>query len=310
MMIYFFTRRRLKRGTDSFSDKFSTVTRYVEVDETASGAFKGVRLPVDKWARRVLDQSQNGEVLVYVHGFNTSQFDLIRRVQTLRKALSFKGAIIGFDWPTGSTKKLTELFKVYRKAKTNVNKLDNILVTDGLNPIWKADTGTVMHVMGHSMGAYAIANAFSRAPTETGPIGKDWAVGEAVFSAADIDARMMKKNGGYALAMQVRSKRLTHYYSNKDGVLDISGQQFHNGNPRSGRVGIAPAITKGLVDVSMQDRYLSQIPSHEQTTQLSHNWYLDDGGFLKDLDLVLHGKPAKDIKTREPGQGGDQRLKP
>lgn len=308
-MIYFFTRRRLKRGTDAFSDKFATVTRYIEIDETAGGAFKGVRLPVDKWARRVLSQSQNGEVLIYVHGFNTSQFDLIKRLRTFRSKLGFKGAIIGFDWPTGSTKKLTELFKVYRKAKTNVNKLDNILVTDGLNPLWKADTGTTLHVMGHSMGAYAIANAFSRAPTETGPIGKNWSVGEAIFSAADIDARMMKKRGGYALTMQERSARLTHHYSAEDKVLQISGQ-MHDGHPRSGRAGIAPDIAKGLIDVSMQDRYLSQTPTHQQETRHSHSWYLDDRGFLTDLDLVLRGVEAKKMKTRQPGQGGDQRLVP
>jgi len=308
-MIYFFTRRRLKRGTDKFSDKFASVTRYVEIDETAGSSFKGVRLSVDKWGKRVLAQSKNGEVLIYVHGFNTSQFETIKRLQTLRSKLSFKGAIIGFDWPTGSTKKLTELFKVYRKAKTNVNKLDNILVTDGLNPLWKADNDATLHIMGHSMGAYAIANAFSRAPSEIGPIGKDWAVGEAVFSAADIDARMMKKKGGYALPMQERSTRLTHFYSTHDDVLQISGQ-MHEGRPRSGRAGIAPDITKGLVDVSMQDRYLSQTPKPKRKTQHSHSWYLDDAGFLKDLDLVLAGKPAKQINTREPGQGGDQRLVP
>lgn len=308
-MLYFFTRRRQKRGTDKFSDKFGSVTRYIEVRNTSSTGFSGVQLSAEKWARRVLAQSTNGQVLIYVHGFNTSQIDLVKRLEKLRAKLRFNGAVIAFDWPTRSSSSPFDLLKIYRSAKTNVNKLDNILVTEGMNVLWTENTGINFHVFGHSMGAYAIARAFSLPESDPGPVGKNWKVKEAVFGAADIDARMMRKDGSAALTMHIRSKRLTHFHSTVDDVLQMSGQ-IHAGHPRSGRAGLAPDVAPEMFDVSVQDRYLAKFQSHQQNTQRSHSWYLDDDGFLADLDETLRGVKAANTSTREPHVGGDQRLIP
>ena len=308
-MIYFFTRRRLKRGTDRFSDNFGDVTRYIEVSDVTANGYRGKFLQAEAWAKGALAQSKNGEVLLYVHGFNTSQLDLVRRLQHLRAKLAFKGAIIGFDWPTESTNNPLKLFKVYQTAKTNLNKLDNILVTEGMNVIWEADKTMDFHVLAHSMGAYAVSFAFSHIEEKPGARGKNWKVQEAIFGAADLDARRMRKNGADALAMQFRSKRLTHFHSTVDDVLQMSGQ-IHEGHPRSGRVGLAPDLAKGFYDVSVEDRYRKKFKQHEKTTQLSHSWYQDDDLFLSDVDQILRGVPAASITTREPHSGGDQRLKP
>lgn len=309
-MIHIFTRRRLIRGTNQFSDKRADVTRYLALTEESGGEFKGVRLSPESWAKSVLKQSQYGEVLLFVHGFNTPQIDVIHRLKFLRENLKFPGAIIGFDWPTPHFEwwEFTKIRRVYRTAKENLNRLDNTLVTEGLDVIWNADSSITIHTLAHSMGAYAVARALSFGKTVQSPDGGSRNIKEAIFGAADIDARQMSSLGGFAGVMSKRSERLTHFYSQVDQILDVSDRRL-NWSSRSGREGLAPEIPAGFHDVSVHDRYERVLRPSQRGTGPSHSWYLDDPIFLADVDQILAGIDAKLITTREKSDNGDQRLK-
>lgn len=303
--IYFFSRRAYNPGSDTFSDGFARLTRFVELDRITGTVAQDDILDRDTWAARVRAEVGSDGVLCFVHGFNTPQIDMLRRRQAIASGLrgaGWRGVVIAYDWPHRPG-----IFS-YGSARTLAKRSAPFLVGEGLAPL----LGRKLHVIAHSMGSLVTVRGFSQtrdlSPTP-------WSVDQVALVAADVDAEEMAKGTGHADVMDKRSDRVTNYYSNRDRVLKASEDIVSGGRDRLGFVGIPTENGSGFADVACGARYHLTIPKPsgakaEQT--FSHSWYFEDDLFYRDLAATLKGKATGNMgATRGVSGGGpDQALKP
>ncbi len=304
-MQYFYSRRTFNQSTGRFSNNPASLTRYVALGETEHPATKGHLLKASDWAKAVFADSANNEVVIFVHGYNTDQGEMLARMNLIAKGLKragYGGKVVSFDWPSDGSPSPEAYRRDWRDAKAVARNM----VMDGVKLLRETRPGAKVHLIAHSLGAFLSLRGF-------GVVGDAFFPGqvdEAVFIAADADQDWMIKGAWGALVMGQRCKRLTNYYSEEDVILDLGGRFLNHGTKRSGRHGIKPDPAPRFFDVSCSDRYKTDIPTNSQTSIKSHNWYFDSDFFYEDLARTLSGKSANTMPTREAHGGGDQRLKP
>ncbi|SEW47418.1 Alpha/beta hydrolase of unknown function [Cognatiyoonia koreensis] len=304
-MDYFYSRRTFNSQTGRFSNNVASVTRYVGIGPSDGQAARGHLLTAQQWAKAVHDQSPNGHVVVYVHGFNTAQSTMLKSLATIKAGLkkqAFKGAVAAFDWPSDGEGSSAG----YRRDRSDAKAVARHMVLDGIKLLHEAKPSAKIHLLAHSMGAYVSLRGWGEVGNAFFP-GK---VDQAIFVAADADQNWMINGAWGSLVMQQRCNRLTHYFSAHDEVLDVSGKIVNFGTSRSGRHGIKPGPAPTFRDVSCGDRYHSVFPQHKRGTTLSHNWYFQDGRFYQDLVGTLAGKSHTALGTRQNLSDGDQRITP
>ncbi len=305
-MHHFFSRRSFNAQKGRFTDNPADVTRYVAVTSTTGPVSKGHLMPCEDWVDAVRASSASGHVMIYVHGFNTSQAEFLGRLKRIKGGLAgagWTGAVVGFDWPSDGE------VLAYGSDRADARKVGRFLAVDGIGPLLKALKPGRLHLLAHSMGAYLTIRGFSEVGDSGGPGAVPWSVREMVFVAADIEQKWLDKGASGALVAEKRSARLTHYHSGEDKVLDLSGKIINIGSKRSGRHGIRPAKPDGFHDIDCAARYLARTPPVKRTTIHSHNWYYEDPAFYADLAATLDGQDALTIPTRgAPDADGDQSL--
>ena len=118
-MDHIFTVRRVKKG--AFTDEPGS-TYFLKVPPGVNdispdqkvGAV-GAGMP-DSWAKEVMAAAKTGtnaangaiqgDIVIYVHGFNTPTNTMLERHRLIRKGLEgqgYKGTVVSFDWPSAST---------------------------------------------------------------------------------------------------------------------------------------------------------------------------------------------------------------
>lgn len=304
-MLYFFSRRAFNAQSGQFSNNASDVTRYVGIDDVGSPISKGSLIDKGPWVQKVLMQAGQGPVLFYVHGFNTTQTQMLKTLATLRarlRAQGYPGTVVAYDWPSDG-----DLFG-YARDRTDAKKVAPYLPLDGLAPLMAASPGTPLHVLAQSMGTYLVLRGFAEVPDSGAPGTTPWKIGQLLFTAADVDQLWLNKGAWGALVVERRCARLTNYYSGLDLVLDVSGKIINGGTKRAGRYGIRPNGPANAADVDCEGRYLAAVPPNQRTEQKSHNWFYGDDTVYRDMALTLAGTPSAALPTRAPKPGGDQSL--
>ena len=300
-MRFFYSRRTFNQSDGRFSNNRASVTRYVSLSNTTSAVTTGHLMDAQAWAQGVHAQSQNNDVVIYVHGFNTSQNTMLQRMDKISaglKAQNYQGAVVAFDWPSDGQ----PWPSAYRRDWFDAKAVARHMVLDGIKLLREANPNARIHLLAHSLGAFLALRGFG----EVGNAFFPGQVEQAVFVAADTDQDWMIDGAWGSLVMQQRCDRLTNYYSLEDQILDLAGQ-FLNGNTlRSGRHGIRPDPAPTFADVSCGDRYLSEVPSHQQGPISSHSWYFDSSRFYQDLASTFSGGAG----VRQNLSNGDQRLTP
>lgn len=306
-MHYFFSRRTFHAAVGRFTNNAASLTRYVGIDQVGTAASSGHMLEAEAWAQKVLQQSATGEVLVFVHGYNITQGESLKRLMKVKAgvvAQGFKGAVVGFDWPADG-----DLFG-YQRDKADAKRVARFLVLDGIKLLQMAGAGVTVHLLAHSMGAYLAARGLGELWDADAPGAFRGKIGEALFVAADLDQAWLMDGAWVSLVMQRRAARLTHYYSQADQVLDMSGKSFNAFTLRSGQHGVRPGAGPHVVDVACRDRFAARFSQPAPTTAKTHNWYFDDSRFFADVVAVMAGTAPAAMQTRQPHGGGDQRLLP
>ena len=232
------------------------------------------------WLEGVEAQSSRKEVIVAVHGFNTSRAGLIGSAQKINGLANPNGtrAVIGYDWPANyetsaswlNVLKLPDIYDHDRKMTAHMAKH----FLDDMQWLAKA-TGCRVNLLAHSMGAFLVATAIHARrfafPSNV--------FGQIILGAADIEQHDLKV-GRFGKTLADKSKRVVHYHSKYDKVLHVGGQVIHGGKSRSGQVGPPLGADRGLIQVDMSWEYRRQ-----RLTGLrrSHNWYWEDQLFLFDM---------------------------
>jgi esterase/lipase superfamily enzyme len=303
-MNYFFSRRAFNRQTGYFTNHPATSTSYVCLGPSDGKVSKGGLFAAHKWADAVHGQSGNGHVVIYVHGFNTKQATMLSTMSALKAGLAgqgFDAAVAAFDWPSDGVVSSS----AYRRDRKDAETVAAHMILDGVKLLQQAKPDAKIHLVAHSMGAYATIHGWGKVGHAYYPAKVD----QAVFIAPDVDQNWLLKTAVGGRVMQQRCNRLTHYYSSEDMILDLSGKIVNFGTKRSGRHGLGPWPAPIFNDVSCGDRYFSETPKHKRSETKSHSWYFQDTGFYKDLAKTLAGAPHKTMPTRERMANGDQRLK-
>ena len=304
-MNYFFSRRAFNSQTGYFSNHPAQSTSYVRLGASDGKVSKGGLLTARKWAEAVHAQSGNGHVVVYVHGFNTKQATMLSTQAAIKAGLAgqgFDAAVAAFDWPSDGVVSSS----AYSRDRKDAETVAAHMILDGVKLLQQTRPDAKVHLVAHSMGAYVTIQGWGRVGHAYFPAKVD----QAVFVAPDVDQNWLLKSSGGGRIMEQRCNRLTHYYSQEDMILDLSGKIVNFGTKRSGRHGLGPWPAPSFNDVSCGERYLHAIPNHKRSESKSHNWYFQDDKFYQDLAATLAGKSHKGLATRMRMSSGDQQLKP
>ena len=281
--MFYFTRREYDAGSDTFTKKIAPSTSYVHLPR--DNVNKGNRLPQAQWLSKLNAEAGGKDVLIFVHGFNTSQAKMLTRLRKLKNGLGnhgFSGPVVGFSWPN------REVLDGYWNDQADVPEFARSLLDDGIKPI--QGMGSRVHLLCHSMGSYLFVNAVSG-------LGAGQNIGELAFVAADLDVGRMRPGQPEEQLVDIHTKRLTNYYSPIDRVLDLSATWIH-GEPRVGGVGLPRMAKPTQQDVACSNRYQARPNSPRKNRTFSHTWYFDDEVWLKDLAQVLNGTAPNAISTR------------
>jgi esterase/lipase superfamily enzyme len=176
-------------------------------------------------------RASNGEIFVFIHGYNVTFEDALRRTAQLAFDLQFKGAIVSYTWPSG--RKIPD----YMMAEGTVDWSKPHLVAF-LSALAGRSGALRIHVVAHSMGnrllARALDNVFLANPSRASLFN------HLVMAAADIDVDEFRQ-----LEVNIRksTQNLTMYVSQDDKALEQS-QKLHRFN-RVGQGGSSAVLIAG-----------------------------------------------------------------
>ncbi|NOC83773.1 alpha/beta fold hydrolase [Ruegeria sp. HKCCD6428] len=306
-MALFFSRRTYNAPKKKFTLKPAAKTRYVHITQQSPGGKirKGSIVKRAKWLDLVRQEGGDSAVLIYVHGFNTSQKDMLDRlgkIETNLRGNGYQGAVVAFDWPSDGS------VHTYDSDRSDAKAVAPHLVGDGILPLLGMSPRPKVHLIAHSMGALVVLRAFSDFGDSAGPGNKIWSADQVMFASADIDSEWLEKGAWGDLVLKKRCKRFTNYYSRKDKVLALAGGIVHGGRRRAGRVGMPKLTSKGHWDIFCDHQYQRDVPKGQRKMMKSHRWWFDSGGFYEDLALTIDGHSEKTMPTRHKTNIGDLAL--
>jgi esterase/lipase superfamily enzyme len=237
-----------------------------------------------------LKNARGKEALVFVHGFNTSFEDSVRRTAQLAYDLKFEGAAISFSWPSyqlswlqkvpmlvpSDTVKRAALGSSYNGAVENAD-LSVLTLTEFLDEVSKKTGANTIHIIAHSMGARVLTKALNNLKESPGQ-GARTRFRQIVLAAPDINVEIFEQ---LANVFRAVAERVTVYASATDEVLKVS--KMVNDHPRAGEGGdqilvvpSADSIEASLVDTSLE----------------GHSYFAENKSVLFDLfGLLRHGDP-------------------
>jgi esterase/lipase superfamily enzyme len=220
-------------------------------------------------------QSEAKQVLVFIHGFNTTFVDAARRSAQIAYDLGFGGVPMLFSWPSHGRRSLRHYNMDARNNALSVDALADFLDTVAA----RAGAGKVS-IIAHSMGNRALTEALktiaARNPNHRAQFQ------QIALMAPDMDARLFQN---MAAALASTANRLTLYVSERDGALLLS--RANAGYGRLGEGGKSLVVIKDLdtVDASAVDTSI---------LGLFHTYFADNKTILSDLFYLIRGHPAKD----------------
>ncbi len=234
--------------------------------------------PLDRAAfTRAAAAGSGGDVMVFVHGYNTSQQEAVYRVGQFAADSGVPGNVVAFTWP--SFAKLTDY--VADRESTNYSRdylervLNELAATPGIRRI---------SVVAHSMGSWLAMETLRQARMRGAPFVRK--LDQFVLLSPDIDVDVFRSQLD---AIGTLPHPITVLTSADDRALKIS-QDLGGGVPRVGNVTIDAAQAQEIArryNLSVVD--LSRVADDDP---LRHN------KFIKLLP-ALHQSVGQEARARE-----------
>jgi esterase/lipase superfamily enzyme len=231
-------------------------------------------MPEDAFARDVrafiakLDPADRN-VLVYIHGFNTSFDDATLRAAQLGFDLKVPGITVLYSWPSrGSTSAYLSDLSAIEASEAQIAEF---LV--GVTAL--ADKGKV-HIIAHSMGNRGLLRAMHRATTQAA-LRTGTRFGQIFLSAPDVNATLFKQ---LASVYPQIAERTTLYIADQDKA--IAALEWMTEDVR---VGAAPPVLvlPGIDTVRVHGSSLFQ---------LGHSYFAEEPAVLRDIRAQLYWKES------------------
>lgn len=219
--------------------------------------------------------SRNKEVLVFVHGFNTSFENAARRTAQIAYDMAFDGPTVLYSWPSQGSMSPFAYNMDGRNAALTVPHLEDFL------KMIAAKTGaTTIDLIAHSMGNRPVTAALRDLAIENPGLKDKPMFNQVALMAPDVDAALFKQ---MAKQMEITSRRITLYASSRDAALKLS--EVFAGYQRAGEGAPHLLVVPGMdtVDASAVD-----------TNMLGfyHSYFADSTTVLSDLFHDFTGTPA------------------
>ena len=274
-------------------------TRFLAVPETSTSHSPAHTVTRRTWFDAVLAEAKSGvnpatghdtgDILIYVHGFNTDLRTMLARHRLIRKGLDhlgYRGAVVSFDWPCADSA------LNYLEDRTDAKTTAMRLVTDAIAPFSRfIDQGCEInvHLLAHSMGCYVVREAFDDADDRPAVAATSWTISQVMFCAADVSSDSM---GTVAKSSSLyrHCVRLTNYSNPYESVLTISNVKRVGVSPRAGRIGLPPGAPPKAVNVNCGTHYDQHREDFAGVPNADHAWYFHDATFLEDVYLTLKGE--------------------
>ena len=242
-----------------------------------------------------------GDIVVFVHGYNTSPAGVARRHRQLRKDLrgaGYRGALVSFDWP--SDDRAINYLEDRSDAKLTALRLVDDCITLFAATQFRGCRINV-HVLAHSMGSYVLREAFDDADDRPAIAAKNWTVSQICLVGADVSKDSMSQFDSRSRSLYRHCTRLTNYQNPYDRVLKLSNVKRAGVAPRAGRRGLPGDRPDKAVNVNCGKHFKANYGSDDN----GHSWYFEDPVFLEDLVATLAGDIDRDViaKRRQDGRG-------
>jgi esterase/lipase superfamily enzyme len=254
-------------------------------DDPKTNFFVTSVIPVDsnRFVQRVaadLAGTKSRNILVFVHGFNTSFEDAAVRAAQIAADADFDGTVVLFSWPSAAS-----VSAYVRDQQTARNAGFHLLRL--LRSQLPAAQPDHIELLGHSMGSEVIAKALSL----IGPADSLPRFSQVIFAAPDIDARVFRRE--ILPKLSGRSDRVTLYASSDDEALRAS--RSLNGVWRLGLGGDSITVIKGMDTIDA---------SRVRADVLGHTLF-GNQSFLSDLAALLADGKSPSERRLLPIQKGD-----
>lgn len=304
-MDYLMTTRRYVQSSDSFSNDFSGNLSYVKFNSSGTVDVRTGEIHARPWIEDVLSQTTSNEILVYVHGYNTTHTFARQRLNQIRRNtvnFGFPGVVIGLDWPSKGKQRP----RTYRKKRKMALDTGHKFFVDGLLKIKQVRPDIKIHLMAHSMGAFMLTYAIQRHAHKLGTN----VIDQVMFIAPDVERSVFEGGSLLSAAIDKYANRLTCYYSEDDRVLQTAPGVTHFPGARSGLNGMRNITVDSFEDVACHNQHRVFVKGRKPPPdwQYSHRWHFDDKVFIRDTVDVLAGKTKANIGVRKKAKHGDQHL--
>jgi esterase/lipase superfamily enzyme len=213
-----------------------------------------------------VESSPSKDILLFVHGYNSSFEDAARRAAQLAYDLDFDGTPMVYSWPSqASTMSYTVDEAVVRLSGRRMARfLREIVEQAGADRI---------HLIAHSMGNRALIEALERLAADRQDAASEPMFGQIVFTAPDVDRDFFVEA---VQGLQGFAERITLYASEND--LALRSSAMLHGAPRAGLAGKAIISAAGLDTIDMSDI---------DTDFLGHGYFAAKEGAIYDLFRLL-----------------------
>src|SRR5581483_8229450 len=215
--------------------------------------------------RKDVSASTHKQVLVFVHGYDNTFPDAVRRTAQIAYDLHFDGPTIAYSWPSrGVSWAYSADESTAEWTAPHFRRFLELLATNS--------PGGSIHIISHSMGTRPVAAALEQLAKVPSKVRFQ----QVILAAPDIDSEVLRQIG---VAMSKVAGRITLYASSSDRMLQLS-ESLHS-YARAGSSGKNIFIMHGIdtVDASAVD-----------TTLIGHTYYADERSIISDIfALIRHG---------------------
>ena len=224
---------------------------------------------------------------IFIHGYNMSFDDALRRTAQIAYDLDFKGIPILYSWPSnGAALDYLADGEQARRAAGYLRSFIEFVIA-------KTDLQEV-HLIAHSMGNRVLTAALQQPDFQSSP--SVIHLGQIALVAPDIDAEIFTRE--IAPSIIGFGRRLSLYASKHDRALILSKSLQHY--PRAGDLSEVVTIIDGMdtIDASSVD-----------TSLMGHSYYAENRSVISDLfHLLRTNTPPADRFGMQPLHASGRRY--
>ncbi len=219
----------------------------------------------------------NRDVLVYVHGFNTSYDDARFRLAQIATDGRFGGVPLLFTWPAAGS--LFDYGAAKESASASRDALAQTLMELGDLP----DVGRI-HILAHSMGSWLTMEAL-RQDAIAGKPDLNGKLGDVMLAAPDIDVNVFRNQ-----MAKLDPSHVSVLVSSNDRALSLS-RRLAGDRPRVGALDPRNPADQAVLDrlgVHVYDL------SSESTGLIGHGTYANAPAVVKQIGATIGAKRVQD----------------